>query len=188
MARWFRLRLRSVSGFPRVCLNIRWPYSVSTLPLIKPDMRISRIRLSDKNSRVRPRKAADTFAEQDETQLLIRGCEGESCRPLPRILCLRATTLEADRLRAFSEATLQPMWAIEAKLRRSLRFGAQRPPQRLNHILEFVGSSPISRLSPLRTLTLNQGPFPPSALPEIPGTTGLSATPTNPACPSRESG
>ncbi len=62
------------------------------------------------------------------------------------------------------------------------------PPAASEPLLEFVGSSPISRLSPLRTLTLNQGPFPPSALPEIPGTTGLSATPTDPACPSRESG
>jgi len=47
---------------------------------------------------------------------------------------------------------------------------------------------PISCLSPLLTLTLNQGPFPPPALPGFPGTTGLSATPHGPACPSRASG
>jgi len=38
------------------------------------------------------------------------------------------------------------------------------------------------------TLTLNQGPFPPPALPGFPGTTGLSATPNGPASPSRASG
>ena len=32
------------------------------------------------------------------------------------------------------------------------------------------------------------GPFPPSALPDLRGTTGLSATPGSPACPSRASG
>src|SRR3954447_6489133 len=41
---------------------------------------------------------------------------------------------------------------------------------------------------PLRTLTLNSGPFPPPALPGFDGTAGLSATPSGPACPSRASG
>ena len=41
---------------------------------------------------------------------------------------------------------------------------------------------------PLRTSILNSGPFPPPALPGFDGTTGLSATPGGPACPSRESG
>lgn len=39
------------------------PCSVSTLPLIKPDVRFSRIRLSDKHSCVRPRDIAITQAE-----------------------------------------------------------------------------------------------------------------------------
>ena len=54
----------------------------------------------------------------------------------------------------------------------------------------FGGGSrltPISRLSPLPTLTWNRGPFPPPALPGFDGTTSLSATPHGPACPSRES-
>ena len=47
---------------------------------------------------------------------------------------------------------------------------------------------PISRPSPRLASVLNQGPFPPSALPDFNGTTGLSATPPRPACPSRASG
>src|SRR3954464_11634989 len=41
---------------------------------------------------------------------------------------------------------------------------------------------------PLRALVLNSGPFPPPALPGLDGTSGLSATPGGPACPSRASG
>ena len=41
---------------------------------------------------------------------------------------------------------------------------------------------------PFGTSTLNSGPFPPPALPGFNGTTGLSATPGGPACPSRASG
>src|SRR5262249_29784333 len=54
--------------------------------------------------------------------------------------------------------------------------------------VEVVGSSPISRLSLLRTLALNRGPFPPPAFPGLDGTMGLSASPGGPACPSRASG
>ncbi len=41
---------------------------------------------------------------------------------------------------------------------------------------------------PLRVLVLNSGPFPRPVLPGVGGTTGLSATPGGPACPSRASG
>ena len=47
---------------------------------------------------------------------------------------------------------------------------------------------PISRLSPRRALALNQGPFPPPALPGFCGTMGLSDTPDGPAWPSRVAG
>src|SRR5262249_32361418 len=62
------------------------------------------------------------------------------------------------------------------------------PPAASQPSREVLGSSPISGLSPLRTLTLNGGPFPPPALPGFGGTTDLSATPPGPACPSRASG
>src|SRR5512136_942277 len=62
------------------------------------------------------------------------------------------------------------------------------PPVTSEPFLEVSGSSPISRLSPRLTLTLNQGPFPPPALPGFRGTTDLSVTPHGPACPSGTSG
>ena len=40
-------------------------------PLIEPDRRISRIRLSEKGSRVRPRKVAGPLGKLDETQHLV---------------------------------------------------------------------------------------------------------------------
>ncbi len=43
-------------------------------------------------------------------------------------------------------------------------------------------------LMPLRTPSLNSGPFPPPELPGFAGTTNPSATPDSPACPSRASG
>ena len=42
------------------------------LPLIKPDVRISRIRLSDKDSWVRPRNVAIAQAESDESELIVQ--------------------------------------------------------------------------------------------------------------------
>jgi len=44
----FRLRLTSVSGFPRMWLNVRLPCAATCSPLLEPDVRISRIRLSRK--------------------------------------------------------------------------------------------------------------------------------------------
>jgi hypothetical protein len=55
------------------------------------------------------------------------------------------------------------------------------------HTLELLGC-PISCPFLRPASVLNQGPFPPPALPGFPGTTGLSATPRRPACPSRASG
>ena len=52
---------------------------------------------------------------------------------------------------------------------------------------ELIGC-PISCPFPLVAFVLNQGPFPPPALPGFVGTTDLSATPRCPACPSPASG
>ena len=41
-------------------------------PLIEPDVRISRIRLSDRISRFRPREASRSARELDEAQFLIQ--------------------------------------------------------------------------------------------------------------------
>src|SRR6516164_5271832 len=57
-------------------------------PLVEPDRRVSRIRLSDKDSCVRPRETACPHAESNQTQLLIQACIGEACRPLTPYLVL----------------------------------------------------------------------------------------------------
>ncbi len=58
----------------------------------------------------------------------------------------------------------------------------------LPHISGVSRVAPISRALLLSVPVLNQGPFPPPALPGFPGTTGLSATPQRPASPSRAAG
>jgi hypothetical protein len=71
VARWFRCGL-SVSG-PFVCRCLTSHTILRFhLPLIKPDLRISRIRLSDKDSWVRPRNAAIAQAESDKSELIMQ--------------------------------------------------------------------------------------------------------------------
>ncbi len=68
----------------------------------------------------------------------------------------------------------------------SLRFHMVCISQLLE-LTEFCRVAPISTPSSLPAPSLNQGPFPPPALPGFVSTTGLSATPSRPACPSRAS-
>ena len=42
------------------------------IPLVKPDVQISRIRLSDKDSRLRPREAPRQHRKADEAQRLVQ--------------------------------------------------------------------------------------------------------------------
>ena len=79
MARWFRLKFvfsvyRLVS---RRCHNISAMLRFH-LPLIKPDVRISRIRLSDKESRLRPREVARPLPEPNKPEILIQVLVGEA--------------------------------------------------------------------------------------------------------------
>jgi len=67
--------------------SIALPCSVSTLPLIKPDVRFSRIRLSDKDSCVRPRDVAIAQAELGKSQLVMQVFVGEACvTPTPQLV------------------------------------------------------------------------------------------------------
>src|SRR4051794_39458457 len=77
---------------------------------------------------------------------------------------------------------------VEPIPRRSLRFGMQRRPESLNLRWRCEAHANLPALVPLGTLVLNSGPFPRPALPGVLGSTGLSATPPGPACPSRASG
>ena len=54
------------------------PCSVSTLPLVEPDVRLSRIRLSDEDSCGRPRDVAIAQAELDESELSVQIVVGEA--------------------------------------------------------------------------------------------------------------
>ena len=67
MARWVRQRYVRVSGFPLRCSE---PHALLRLhlPLIEPDVQVSRIRLSDKDSRRRTREAARSSLELDQPQ------------------------------------------------------------------------------------------------------------------------
>jgi len=48
------------------------------IPLIEPDVRISRIRLSDKESCLRPREGAGTLFQPDESERLVEILVGEA--------------------------------------------------------------------------------------------------------------
>src|SRR5439155_4465977 len=62
-------------------------------PLIEPDVRISRIRLSDQESCVRARPVAGPQRQSDQSQGLVQIAVGESCVPRPDDLMLRPQPL-----------------------------------------------------------------------------------------------
>jgi len=59
----------------------RWLTLRFHCPLIEPDGRFSRIRLSDKNSHLRPRKASRSITKADEAEFIMQSRVGEPCRP-----------------------------------------------------------------------------------------------------------
>ena len=73
MARLFRCPLSVPGPFVCRCLT-RFTLLRFHIPLIEPDRRISRIRLSEKTSRVRPRKVACPLVKPNETQHSIKIC------------------------------------------------------------------------------------------------------------------
>ena len=96
MARWFRRGLSVAGSF--VCRCLTSPAMLRFhLPLIKPDVQISRIRLSDKESRLgtrEPRYKEVLFAVACN---VFRSCStfvgGTRLTPLSRLLPLRTLTL-----------------------------------------------------------------------------------------------
>ena len=63
------------------------------LPLIEPDVRISRIRLSDKESRGRTREVARSHLELDESQSVVDITQGKACCSPSRHLVLATQPL-----------------------------------------------------------------------------------------------
>jgi hypothetical protein len=70
VSRWHAYALLS-QGAPQSGLAWLW----FLFPLIEPDRRISRIRLSEKVSRSRPRKAACPSSKFDKAQHLMQGSD-----------------------------------------------------------------------------------------------------------------
>lgn len=59
------------------------------IPLIKPDVRFSRIRLSDRSSRFRPRKAPRPLLQPNEPQFPVQVLVGVACgRPILQLVLL----------------------------------------------------------------------------------------------------
>jgi len=88
---------------------------------------------------------------------------------IARLLC-RELTLQNEYLR--QENTI-----LKSRIKGRIRFDDDERRSRQS-------PGPAPRRAP----ALNRGPFPPPALPGFTGTTGLSAPPNGPACPSRAAG
>ena len=84
MARWFRLGLSVSGSFVCRCLIIPSMLRLH-IPLIEPDKRISRIRLSDRTSCLRPRMTPQKQRQADESHLLMEELVGVA-RKSPSLL------------------------------------------------------------------------------------------------------
>ena len=82
MTRWVRCSLSVADPFVCRCLTIRTVLRFH-IPLIEPDVRNDRIRLSEKVSRCRPRETTRPRGEADEAQHLVQGGFGKPCDPRP---------------------------------------------------------------------------------------------------------
>jgi hypothetical protein len=86
VARWFREAMR-VAGPFGVPVPEYLPLPRLHLPLIEPDVQISRIRLSDKSSCVRPQQAAPLRTKLDKAQLAVQDFVGKMCIfPAPHLV------------------------------------------------------------------------------------------------------
>src|SRR3954470_23022428 len=77
---WLRLALTVPGPFGCRCLNIRASPRFH-IPLIEPCLRISRTRLSDKNSRVRTRETAPLPTQADQPQHFVQEPIGVAFHP-----------------------------------------------------------------------------------------------------------
>jgi hypothetical protein len=126
--------------------------------LIKPDMRISRIRLSDKTHTFAHEKSSAVHPTHNT-----RPCSPEYNG---RAFCRQPPMPPHGRTFAFRIINPGPFFASACGACRSSRT-----------LPEFHRVAPISCASLLSAPVLNQGPFPPPALPGFFSSTGLSATP-----------
>ena len=123
------------------------------------------------------------FVEPSVSPVRLDVLEGLAVHPRGAVVGATAQVGEFQDVPAI-HLVVQP---VEPIPRRSLRFGMQRRPEFLNLRWRCEAHANLPALVPLGTLVLNSGPFPPPELPGFGGTTGLSATPIDLACPSRAS-
>jgi hypothetical protein len=71
VARWFRLHLSVSPALSFAGASLAQPCFRFHTPLIEPDVRNDRIRLSEKVSRARPRKTVGPLGETDQAEHLI---------------------------------------------------------------------------------------------------------------------
>jgi hypothetical protein len=145
------------------------------LPLIEPDKRICRIRLSEKASRVRPRKALSQDGAVQTHQHFGRACDTATDAACPAREQPRRGRPERQCVQLVDELVASFAWSCSAVYSSWTGFGVARLIANLRSFATCCAAS-------------NQGPFPPPALPGFGGTTDPSATLPGPACPSRASG
>src|SRR5947209_14785567 len=97
-------------------------------PLIEPDGRFSRIRLSDKNSRLRPREGPRTVAQADEAQFVMEHRVGESCRSATSHLVLPSKPLAEPMPRVAVNSSIGGAdWPQTEVVRPTQKFPVQFP-------------------------------------------------------------
>ena len=89
MARWPEVRCCLLPPLSSGGALVTGPSLRFHIPLIEPDVRISRIRLSDKTSRLHPRHAAPTVGQTDEPWVKAHG----GLRPAARHLKIKPSYL-----------------------------------------------------------------------------------------------
>ena len=109
-----------------------------------------------------------------------RGCQCRGCDRRVRDL----GSIEHDTVPPLPAPPVTGRRVSRTGFESSLRFHMVCSSQLLK-TPEFRRVAPISTPSSLRASALNQGSFPPSALPDFSGTTSPSATPPRPTHPSR---
>ena len=145
MARWFRCSLSVAGPFVCRCLTSCTMLRFH-LPLIEPDGRISRIRLSDKDSRCSPTESCGRRSRSGPGPALVQVFGRDTRDSLPRrTLCLRHNHWRS-RLTAWS-VTIRYGFAdrTEAEVVRP----AQQHPVELRHLFFRVppASPPIGQLA-----------------------------------------
>ena len=154
-----RFSLSVTAPFVWRCLNSR-PSLRFHILLIEPDMRISRIRLSDKTSRLHPRLAAPKLGQADESEVPVEVRERIRPAPASPDLVLVAQPPAQPRSGVVVERTVGP---VGRPYPRVVRPAAQGAVQLLHQLRGPGASSPNHRCTPYASISANSCPSTPGA-------------------------